>query len=59
VNDTLTGLKASLAAAEAELDVMAEETRAAYREYRILDDRQSAKALEVRDLRRQIPEAAK
>ena len=53
-----TSLRDALAAAEAELDTLAEQTRAAYKAYRIADDQQAAKGTEVRELRRQIREGA-
>jgi len=45
-----------LAVAEAELEALSEQSKAAYREYRRLDDTQTAKAAEVRELRLQIRE---
>lgn len=44
----------ALAAAEAELSTLAEQSREAYRRYRDLDAQQTAKADEVRELRTQL-----
>ena len=51
-----TSLGDALAAAEAELDTLAEQTSAAYRAYRDASDRQIAVADEIRELKRQIRE---
>ena len=51
-----TSLRDALAAAEATLDTLAEQTKAAHRAYRAASDRQDAVAEEVRELRRQIRE---
>jgi hypothetical protein len=48
------GLEATLAAAEAELDAIAARAKEAYRKYRTLDNQQTTKATEVRDLRQKI-----
>lgn len=52
------GLVGRLEKAEAELDLIAEQARAAYRVYRDLEARQNAKAAEVKELRLQIREEA-
>jgi hypothetical protein len=51
-------LVSRLAEAETELHELSELVKTAYREYRTLDDRQTAKANEVKELRLQIREAA-
>lgn len=51
-----TSLRDALAAAEAELDTLAEQTKAAHRAYRAASDRQDAVADEIRELKRQIRE---
>lgn len=56
MNNTATAqaLTAALAAAEAELSALSEQSREAYRRYRDLDAQQTAKATEVRELRAQL-----
>ena len=51
-----TSLKDTLAAAEAELDAIAARVKEAYRQYKTLDDQQTAKATEVRELRQKLRE---
>ena len=51
-----TSLRDALAAAEAALDPLTEQTKAAYRAWRAVSDRQRAVAEEIRDLKRQIRE---
>jgi chromosome segregation ATPase len=50
----LAAMQAELAEAEAELDAIAEESRAAYRRWQELDRQLTAKAHEVRELRCKI-----
>lgn len=49
-----TNLKDALNAAEAELKTLAEQTKAAYQAYFIADQRQTRKADQIRELKRQI-----
>jgi predicted nucleic acid-binding Zn-ribbon protein len=56
VKPETTSLRDALAAAEAELDVIAPQVKEAYRKYQELNDQQTAKGYEVRELRRQIRE---
>ena len=51
-----TSLAGKLAKAEAELEEIAAQAKEAYRRYRELDQRQDAKATEIRELRFQIRE---
>jgi hypothetical protein len=53
------GLKDTLLRAEAELSNLSAQTKEAYRQFRDLDAKQTAKADEIRELKRQIREAAK
>ena len=50
---TPTDLAARIAAAEAELEQITEAARVAYRQWREIDQRQTAKAEEIKELRRQ------
>ena len=50
----MAAMQAELAEAEAELDAIAEESRAAYRRWQDLDRQQTAKADEIRELKRKI-----
>lgn len=52
-----TSLQDALAAAEAELSTLAEQSREAYRRYHDLDVKVNAKAAEAKELRRQLREA--
>jgi len=51
-------LNSALQAAEAELDELARQAKEAYRRFRDLDSRQTAKGDEIRELKRQIRENA-
>ena len=51
-------LNSALQAAETELDELAKQAREAYRRFRDLESQQTAKADEIRELKRQIRENA-
>lgn len=53
-SNDMAAMQADLAEAEAELDAIAEESRAAYRRWQDLDRQQTAKADEIRELKRKI-----
>lgn len=51
-----TSLRDALAAAEAELNALSEQTKAAYRAYRAANGREDAVVDKIRELKRQIQE---
>lgn len=55
-SDRAASLRAAIAKGEAELAEMSEATKKAYRVYREADDTQTAKAIEVKVLRRELRE---